>query len=157
MLRITRATLEQAPLVRRIMLDAFEQYLGVLDPPSSAHGETLEDVRRVMEEGGALLAWEDDAAVGCLRFQRKPDYLRVGRVSVLPAYRQRGIATAMMRAVEPIALEMGYTCIHMGVRLILQSNVLFYEGLGYQVVDKHVHPKGRALVVEMEKRLDQGS
>jgi GNAT superfamily N-acetyltransferase len=154
MLRITHATPEQAPLVHRIMLEAFAEYMGVLDPPSGAHVETVEDVLRVMAQGGALLAWENDEAVGSLRYQCKPDHLCVGRVSVLPAYRGRGIATVMMRQVEPIARSHSCNSIHIGARLVLHSNIAFYERLGYQVINIRMHEKGGSMVVEMMKQLE---
>lgn len=154
MVRITHATPEQAPLVHRIMLEAFAEYKGVLDPPSGAHAETVEDVLRVMAQGGALIAWEGDEAIGSLRYRFDSDSLYVGRVSVLPAYRGRGIATAMMREVEPIACARGYSAIHIGARLVLQSNIAFYERLGYQVIATRMHEKGGSMVVEMMKQLE---
>ena len=157
MLRITPATPEQAPLVHRIMLEAFAEYAGKLDPPSGAHRETVDDVLRIMSQGGALLAWEDEDAVGSLRYQCMPEHLYVGRVSVLPPYRGRGIARAMMRAVEPIARQHGYKIIHIAARMVLESNITLYRHLGYKVVATHMHPKGGSMVVEMEKPLDQGS
>jgi ribosomal protein S18 acetylase RimI-like enzyme len=107
----------------------------------------------MMREGGALLAWEGTDPIGSLRYQFKPDHLYVGRVSVLPAYRGRGIATAMMREVEPIACAHGYTTIQLGARLVLQSNITFYERLGYRVISTRMHDKGGSMVVEMMKQL----
>ena len=154
MLTITHAATAQAPLVHRIMLEAFEEYRGILNPPSGAHAETVEDVLRVMSEGGALLAWVGDEAVGSLRYERKPDHLYVGRVSVLPAFQGRGIASAMMLEIEPIARAYGYETIRLGARLVLHSNITFYERLGYQVIDTRLHDKGGSMVVEMMKRLE---
>lgn len=154
MTQITHATLDQAPLVHQIMLEAFEEFRGVLDPPSGAHIETVEKVLKIMAEGGALLAWEGEQAVGSLRYLYQSDHLYVGRVSVLPAYRGRGIAGEMMRAVEPIARDQGYAEIHLSVRMVLQSNLIFYERLGYETLNTHLHEKGNAMVVNMGKRLD---
>lgn len=153
MLTITQASPEQATLVYDIMLQAFEEYRGKLNPPSGVFAESIDSVLRFMAEGGALLAWEKDAPVGSMRYLFKPDHLYVGRVSVLPAYRGRGIASAMMREVEPIARAHGYSDIRLGARLVLQSNITFYERLGYRVIDTRMHDKGGSLVVEMLKQL----
>ena len=67
-LTITAASLEDAPLVYDIMQQAFAQYLGVLTPPSGAHAEVVDDVIRVMGEGGAILAWLGGEAVGSARY-----------------------------------------------------------------------------------------
>ena len=66
--RITNATAEYAPLVYAIMQAAFEEYRGVLDPPSGVHAETVEAVVRAMAEGGAVLAWLGETAVGSARY-----------------------------------------------------------------------------------------
>jgi ribosomal protein S18 acetylase RimI-like enzyme len=153
MLTITQANPEQVALVYDIMLQAFEEYRGKLNPPSGVFAETIESVLRVMSEGGALLAWERDVPVGSMRYQFKPDHLYLGRVSVLSSHRGRGIATAMMREVEPIACAHGYNTIRLGARLVLQSNIVFYERLGYRVIDTRIHEKGGSMVVEMLKEL----
>lgn len=153
MITITQATPQQASLVYDIMLEAFEEYRGKLNPPSGVFSETIETVLRMMSEGGALLAWESGVAIGSMRYIFKPDHMYVGRVSVLPAYRGRGIASAMMREVEPIACGHGYTNIRLGARLVLQSNIAFYERLGYRVIDTRMHDKGGSMVVEMLKEL----
>jgi ribosomal protein S18 acetylase RimI-like enzyme len=153
MLTVTQATPEQASLVYDIMLEAFEEYRGKLDPPSGVFAETIDSVLHVMSEGGALLARENDVAVGSMRFIFKPDHLYVGRVSVLPSHRGHGIATAMMREVEPIACAHGYNTIRLGARLVLQSNIIFYERLGYRVIETRMHEKGGSMVVEMLKEL----
>jgi ribosomal protein S18 acetylase RimI-like enzyme len=157
MLTVTQATIEQASLVYDIMLEAFEEYRGKLDPPSGVFAETVESVKRVMSEGGALLAWENGVPVGSMRYIFKPDHIYVGRVSVLPSHRGRGIATAMMRDVEAIACAHGYNAIRLGARLVLQSNITFYEGLGYRVIATRMHDKGGSMVVEMLKQLDDHS
>ena len=154
MLTITQATAEQAALVHRIMVEAFEEYRGVLNPPSGVFAETIEDVLRVMSEGGALLAWEDGVPVGSMRYQYKLDHMYVGRVSVLPSHRGHGVATAMMREVEPIACTHAYNSIRLGARLVLQSNIAFYELLGYRVIDRRMHEKGGSMVVEMMKQIE---
>jgi uncharacterized protein (UPF0218 family) len=53
--------------VRRIMQLAFEEYRGRLVPPSGALMETLEEVRTVINRGGAFLAFVGDVTVGSAR------------------------------------------------------------------------------------------
>ena len=50
--RLTLVNGDHAALVRQVMLAAFEEFRGPLDPPSSALDETLEDTRRAIESGG---------------------------------------------------------------------------------------------------------
>lgn len=153
-LRITEATLDDAPLVYEIMQAAFAEYLGVLQPPSGVHDETLEDVKQAMQQGGAILAWLDDQAVGSARYVCYEDYFYIGRVSVLPGYRGHGVASAMMTYLEASARERGYRRLEIGVRMVLESNVNLYRRLGYEITSTFEHPKGGGTVLTMTKTLE---
>jgi ribosomal protein S18 acetylase RimI-like enzyme len=152
-LQITSASVEDAPLVFDIMQQAFAEYLGVLDPPSGVHAETVDDVIHALSEGGAVLAWIGDKPVGTARYAFHQESCYVGRVSVLPAYRGQGIASAMMERIEAIARAHGSAYLEIGVRMVLESNIHLYERLGYAVTEVFEHPKGGGMVATMVKRL----
>jgi len=152
-LRIEFASADDAHLVHRIMRDAYAEYDGVLTPPSGAVSETVEDVRAAMAKGGAVLAWDGAEAVGSARYEWHPDYLYVGRVAVIPAYRGQGIGSALMRRIEELARDQGCGEIRLGVRMALPGNLAFYQSLGYEVVKIEPHPKGGDDVAWMGKRL----
>lgn len=154
---IKEATLEDAPLVYGIMMQAFEAYNTKLAVPSSANRETVEDVVEVMKQGGALLAFDKTTAIGSARYILKPDHLYVGRVSVLPAYRKRGIGLALMRYFEHIAFYNGHREIRLGVRQSLPENRQFYLKLGYQITSIEPHPKGNDTILWMSLKLADSS
>ncbi len=105
---------------------------------------------------GAVLAFLDGQAAGCARWSVQRDesggglrgtaeapaahptralhgaYLYVGRVAVLPAYRRRGVATALMAWCERLAARRGLREVRLGVRLTLPRNETFYARLGYR-------------------------
>ena len=58
-------------------------------------------------------------------------YLHVGRVAVVPAWRGRGVATALMGWFEELAASRGLAEIRLAVRLTLPRNEAFYRRLGY--------------------------
>jgi ribosomal protein S18 acetylase RimI-like enzyme len=153
MITITDASPDQAAVVHRIMIAAFEEYRGVLDPPSGAHAETVETVLEEMRKGGAVIAWEDGEPVGSGRWRIEPDYFYIGRVSVLPAQRGRGIARTMIDHMETIARQRGITRLRLGVRMLLPQNIDLYQKLGYVIVEVIQHPRGNTQVVYMEKQL----
>ncbi|MBK8029100.1 MAG: GNAT family N-acetyltransferase [Chloroflexi bacterium] len=154
MITITDATVDQASIVHRIMLDAFEEYRGVLEPPSGAHIETVEDVINEMQHGGAVIAWLDDEAIGSGRWRIEPEgYLYIGRVSVLPAFRGRGAARAMLEHMEQIARQRGITRLRLVVRMLLPQNIEMYRKQGYEIAEIIKHPRGNTEVVYMEKQL----
>ena len=89
---------EQAEIVRELMLAAFAEYESVLTVPSSAMWETIEDVAGHIALGGAVLARLGSETVGSGRFELRDDHVYIGRLSVLPPHRGRGVAAAMMLA-----------------------------------------------------------
>jgi ribosomal protein S18 acetylase RimI-like enzyme len=142
---------DEAPLVHGIMREAFAEYAGRLPVESGALRESVADVATAMRAGGAVLCFLDDGAALCLlddvavgsaRFLVEDDALYVNRVAVLPAYRRRGIASALMSFLEDVARSRGKNAIRIGVRESLPSNIALYEALGYGTVSIDRHPGG---------------
>jgi ribosomal protein S18 acetylase RimI-like enzyme len=152
-LRVRLAAVDEAGLVRTIMLAAFGEYAGALAVESSALAESVEDVERAMQSGGAVLAFLGAEAVGSARFRPEADGMYVGRVAVLPAHRRQGVASALMRFLEDVALADGRRLIHVEVRDSLPGNVKLYQSLGYEVIAIEPHPRGPDRVWTMHKQL----
>jgi ribosomal protein S18 acetylase RimI-like enzyme len=142
-------------VVRAIMRAAFAEYEAVLDVPSSALSETVEDVAAHMQLGGAVLA-ELAGVVGPVasgRFERRDGYVYIGRLAVLPAQRGRGIGAALVGFIEALAEAEGLPEARLCVRQSLPRNLEFYQRLGYKVTATYPHPRGGEFVVDMAKRL----
>jgi len=149
------ATPDDATLFQRLMLAAYEQYRDWLVPASGAFAETLDDVRDAIVEGGAVIARLDGEPVGCGRFEWAPDrsFIEVGRLSVLPAHRGRGIATRMLDWFEERAAGLRVPTVVLGVRLALPGNIALYERAGYEVYDYEDRPGYGRVSVWMRKTL----
>lgn len=143
--RVVDASAEDARLVWRVMRASFAEQ-ATLDPPSSANHETVDDVRAHMARGGAVLAYLPGMPdpVGSARYRLEPDHCFVARVAVLPEYRRRGVARALMRHLEDIARLHRRSAVHLAVRTALVSNLRLYASLGYEVVEVRAHPRGGA-------------
>lgn len=89
-MRLTRATPEDATRVHHITQAASAEYRGVLDPPSGVDRETLADVERALDDGGAVLGWLGNIAIRAVRFQHAVDPLAVERVAVDPDHADPG-------------------------------------------------------------------
>ena len=150
-LRITAATVDDAPVLRQVMLEAYAEHRDVLHPPSSSHQESVEDVVAAIRSGGAILAWLDGTAVGGARYEPRQGYLYVGRVAVLPTHRRRGIASAMMIHLEAVARSHAFPEIRLGVRASLPSNLALYRSLGYETIAIEPHPRGPDVIHTMAK------
>lgn len=143
----------RAAVVRELMLAAFREYEAVLTVPSSALTETVDDTAAHIAQGGAVLANCDDRLVGSGRFEMREDHVYIGRLSVLPEFRGRGIGALMMTALEQRGAALGAPEARIGVRTLLPRNIQLYERLGYVVTDTYKHPRGDEIIVDMAKPL----
>ena len=152
-LTIRSATEVDAPLVRSLMLAAFET-LRDLDPPSSAFGESEADVAAAIARGGAAIAYLGDTPVGSVRYEPQETWLYIGRLSVIPEARRRGVAAALMLAAESHASDFGLEEAQVEMRSHLGGNRALFESLGYQLVWERPHPRNPAFTtVRMRKAL----
>ena len=140
---IRAANIEDAPIILEITRAAFEQFRGRLDPPSGVLDETLETLREstFQPDHGAALALMDDEPAGALRWSvdSQRQYLYVGRVAVLPAYRRQGVASALMNWGDAHARALGLPAVAFGVRLQAPENIRFYQHLGYEIINQGHH------------------
>jgi hypothetical protein len=83
--RIHHASADDAGEVHRILHEAFAEYGHGVTPPTYLLDETVEDVRKLMMAGGALLGYLNDVAVGAARYQIRIDHLHAERVAVVVA------------------------------------------------------------------------
>ena len=153
--RVREAHSDEANLLHDILVRAFSEHEGHLDPPSGVHSETIASVRNKVNEGGALICETGGDVAGCVFYAPKAGYLYVGRLAVVPEYRRRGIGDLLLRASEGRAAEFGLCHVRLGVRLALAKLRAYYEARGYVPIAFRSHAGyTEATYVEMEKALD---
>ena len=130
---------QNASLLFSILQAAFAEYRDRLDPPSAVHHETIETLRRKLETGYAALANVGNEAAGCVFYQREDHDIYFGRLSVLPAYRRRGVGRALIRYVEAEAVKWQVPRVQLGVRMALPELKAYYESLGYRIIRFGAH------------------
>src|SRR4051812_6299935 len=119
-LTLRDATLDDASLMTDLIRTAFEDQRGKIDPPSGAHSETPEKVRAKLEQGGGFIASVDGEVAGCVVYYPEgKDYLYLGRLAVLSAFRQNGVGNALVTAVESKAQAQDYLGVSLSVRTSL--------------------------------------
>jgi predicted N-acetyltransferase YhbS len=151
---IRAATDDDAPALASVIHAAFEEYLGRLDPPSGAHAETTDSIRRKLATAKAAVAEMGSGIIGCVFFEVEPGRIYVSRLSVLPGKRKRGVGQALMDFAEAWARGQGIDRANLGVRIVLQGQQAYYTRRGYLVVGEAAHPGyGSATYLLMEKDL----
>lgn len=110
-------------------------------PPYKALSETVEDVQRHLERGGAVIAELAGEPVGAVRHREKrPGALLLYRLAVHPDHQRHGIGRRLMAAVEDYALRNGYTEVHLHARHTCPDLIAAYERLGYREVEDPTEP-----------------
>ncbi len=155
------ATDADIPALVGVLQQAFAEQ-ATLDPPSGAISETDDKLRAVTDSGArAIVAEVGGAIVGCVFYDVETDALAqeraphradardaatVGtaalylfRLAVLPQYRERGVARALMTRGEQIARDLRLPRMRIGVRLALTRQRAWYERLGYRYVAFGTH------------------
>jgi len=136
---LREATHDDIPTLVALIRTAFEEYRGRLQPPSGAHRETAESIGNYLQQGYAVLALLNDEVVGCVCYHQESEHVYLGRLSVLPSFRQYGVGRALMAYVEQQAQALGVSRIQLGVRTALPHLQAYYERLGYRVVRSEAH------------------
>jgi predicted N-acetyltransferase YhbS len=128
------------PAILAVIKEAFREYQGKLIPPSSAERKTIEIVRAELAEATALVAEVDGQIGGCVFYRPQAGAIYLDRLAVLPQYRRRGMATALLARVEAKARDLGFASLTLSVRLALEGQQRFYERLGFVAAGQDSHP-----------------
>lgn len=141
-LEIRPATLNDAAVLVEIVQSAFAEYDGVIAVRPLALSDTLENAAQAIEDGGVLIAWDGDHAVGTVRYQLRVDCLYVGRLAVVPSHRRRKVGAALMNYIERLAPTMERSRIELCTRQSMPSNLAFYGRLGYHIARTEPNKRG---------------
>lgn len=115
-----------------------------LESLAEAHGPGISaaQIKRRLEESRQgfrtmLVAVNEGQAVGSIsigggRFQRKGS-LRLFSLDVGPTFRRKGVGTALVKAVEDIAVEKGLDETNLEVEIHNEDAIRLYRRLGYRI------------------------
>lgn len=131
--RLRLAGPEDAPAVLRVIHRAFGARRPV-DPPPEALGDTVEDVRARIGDCGGVIASVDGTDAACLLMSRPgPGAVMVHRVSVLPEFQHRGLASLVVRAAGEWAAEEGARRLQLMARSDLPEIIGWWRSHGFDV------------------------
>ncbi|MDO4298784.1 MAG: GNAT family N-acetyltransferase [Lachnospiraceae bacterium] len=97
-----------------------------------------------------VLLDEEFPVATCRFYEIEKDSVMIGRVVVLPEYRNQGLGSRVIQEAEEWVREQGYK------KIVLESRdvaVEFYRKLGYEVVSDQMIHGGTFQCIRMEKEL----
>jgi len=115
------------------LIAALNAELTTTFPEPGATHFSLSDAQVIPGDGAFLVAYLDDAAVGCGAVRRLDQTTaEIKRMYVNPSVRGRGIGRALVEALEREARLIGVTKIVLETGTRLASAIKLYEAMGYE-------------------------
>ena len=122
-----------------LLRDAFAYMEGRVDPPSSLNRLDLAGIVQKVREETVILAFDDEALIGCAFLRDMPDALYVGKVAVSPALRNSGVARKMITQAERIAKDKGHQYLELQTRIELVENHRAFAAMGFIKFNEYAH------------------
>ncbi|RWQ43062.1 MAG: GNAT family N-acetyltransferase [Mesorhizobium sp.] len=125
--------------VLALIMRAFASMDGVIDPPSSAHRLTVENLRDKARQEMGFSALKDGRIVGCVFVLERANDFYVGKLAVEPGFQGQGIGSQLMQAVEDLACNRGKPAIELQARIELTGNHAAFARLGFRETERTAH------------------
>lgn len=105
------------------------------DPPHNAPPKVF-DAKLALQDDMLLVAVEDDAVIGTTMAGYDGHRGWLHKVAVLPKYRRRGVATALVRHAIRVLRSAGCTKVNLQIRSTNVDVREFYEALGFEIEER---------------------
>lgn len=152
--RLRALRVEDAAAAAEVIREAFAAQRLATDPPPSALRETATSVAAHLKDGGGAALEADGALIGLVLWAERDGGLYLGRLAVLPAWRGRGAARALIAASEAEGRKRGLPRLNLRVRLVLDDNRRLFSSCGFVATKQGAHPGyAEPTYQAMEKRL----
>ncbi|WP_129714022.1 GNAT family N-acetyltransferase [Pedobacter sp. SYP-B3415] len=113
----------------RFLIALLDQYLHQQDGDEHAYYSQFNSIAGIKH---VVLAYADDKAVGCGAFKPFDEQrIEIKRMYVLPEYRGKGVATAMLKELEAWAVEEGRTKAVLETGKRQPEAIALYHKVGY--------------------------
>ncbi|MEN5275449.1 GNAT family N-acetyltransferase [Brucella sp. TWI432] len=123
-----------------LVRDSFAYMDGIIDPPSSVHLLTVENLKIKARDEQGFAAFLGDELAGCVFIKEKHDHFYLGKLAVAPALEGQGIGRKLMEQADKTAVARGKPVIELQVRIELIRNRVVFEKLGYRLTAETAHP-----------------
>lgn len=148
------ADFERWEEVLALIMRAFAAMDGVIDPPSSAHRLTPQNLRDKARQETVLAGLKDGRIIGCVFVLERTDDFYAGKLAVDPDFQGQGIGRRLMQAVENLARGRDKSAIELQTRIELTGNHAAFARLGFRETGRTAHEGySRATSITMRKAL----
>lgn len=129
-------TADFAPVLHLIQTE-FAYMDGRIDPPSSMHRLTTEDLARQAAEGEVWVL--GTPAIACMVLTPKADCLYLGKLAVAAAHRGQGLARVMVDLACARARALALPVVELQTRVELTANQAAFRAMGFAEVARTAH------------------
>jgi GNAT superfamily N-acetyltransferase len=126
--------------LRGLLVACFAHLDGRIDPPSSLHRLTPDDLSDKTRHGDLFLVREADDPVACLFGEVRGAAYYIGKLAVAKAHRGRGLARACVAAAGDVARARGCTFLELQSRIEVSENHATFRALGFTEAGRTSHP-----------------
>lgn len=137
-----------------LIMNAFAYMDGRIDPPSSAHRLTPENLREKASVEIGIVAIEDGQLLGCVFCKAEPETLYIGKFAISPKAQGKGLGRLLLTATENLARELGLGTLRLETRIELTDNHAVFGKWGFVKTAENAHAGyDRPTSIEMKKTL----
>ncbi len=126
--------------VLSLIRTSFAYMEGRIDPPSSMHRLTLDEVERQARESEIWTVEEDGRVVACVFLTPKERALYLGKLAVAISHRGKGLARRLTELARDRARALGLPAVELQSRVELTENHSAFAALGFVVSGETAHP-----------------
>lgn len=127
-------------VLHRLLAQAFAHMEGRVDPPSSMTRLDAQGVESRLGMEDLVVARAGDRIVGCLFARVTGDSYHLGKIAVVQAMRQKGVARAMVEAAADHATALGLRTLTLQSRIELTENHAAFNAMGFRQTGTYTHP-----------------
>jgi predicted N-acetyltransferase YhbS len=138
-----------------LIMSSFAYMDGVIDPPSSAHRLTLDNLSEKARAEIAFVAMDEGELLGCLFCRPEPPAcLYVGKLCVSPQAQGKGIGKMLLQRSEALARELALPALRLETRIELIGNHARFAAWGFVKTAENAHAGyDRTTSIEMTKAI----
>lgn len=132
-MKLIRTTSEEKDF--QILVEQLDQYLSIVDGEDHAFYAQFNKTDNIQN---VIVCYLDKLAVGCGAFKMYDDKTaEIKRMYVLPEFRGKGIAAAILKELEMWAAELNYSASILETGLKQTAAIALYKKSGYHIIPNY--------------------